>query len=304
MTVPTESSTDPPSPRRRARATAESDGEERPRRAGSRGRAKSGGSKIAIYAIAGVLLLGGAFWFTTRSTTEAGNAGETDLTKVMASFEKAWNAGELESVKGMFHPQKASTFGRMLEAAREGRGWGSSFVTITESKTPSLGADAQLLADGTGDAEDLAGASNEPVTSVTVHRSADGDIRCFWQFSAVKETWFMYSMELPPPAIEARLDGFDAAWNAGQEAGMRPFLSRTNINGLLESFAKVAKRREWDVPFVKVTRDRIEEVSSMTGSTVNKKVHYSTERGPAMFRWSLDRDADTWFIESWDPPNG
>ena len=41
-----------------------------------------------------------------------------------------------------------------------------------------------------------------------------------WQFNEPNETWYVYHLEIPAPDLIARLDGFDAAWNAGDESNL------------------------------------------------------------------------------------
>ncbi|MEZ6004509.1 MAG: hypothetical protein R3F17_06260 [Planctomycetota bacterium] len=282
---------------RRSRAGAE-DGE-RTGRSRNRGKSKSSGSKVGLYVGAAVVLLGVSGWFFTRDT-QAAMKGEPDLAKVVPLFEAAWNQGKLDTLATVFHPQASTDLRKGIESARTNRGWGEGFANITESKQTSSSELGGAFATG----------SEEVEKGMSSHLTSEGAILAHWQFNPSNKTWYLVSLELPPPDITARLDAFDPAWNAGDVAKIRAFLTPGKEDDLFAAFHKVANRRGWEEDFLKCQRtdttpskERLSQVTFTGTYPDSVKVHYTTDLGEMTFRWNLDRPTDNWYVRTIDPPD-
>lgn len=253
--------------------------------------------QIGVYATAVLVVVGGILWLSMGGAQASGRGSETDLSKVIEKFEEEWNAGDSEGVAAFLHPQQQQ-FGEQIRVAAERRGWTDGFVEITYSATPTAEELAAM--------PEIKNSSGQAVkTGISLHRTKDGPLVTMWQFNPPNETWYVYALEIPAPDLGARLDGFDEAWNAGDEAALRQYLQQDKPDKLIEAFAKVAAVRSWSDPYPDLSAretDPPADELAKPGLTFRYKTAaraiYMTEHGEMSFIWKLQRDSDDWFVSS------
>ena len=288
-----------PSQRSRASRDEEEGEPPRPRRTP---RKQSSSLPIYIGVAVGAVVIGAGAWFAMGSG-DVSAAGERDLTKVAALFDKAWGAGNQDKIIALTHPQKALAMGTLIEAAKEHRGWTSGFTPVTATDVPTAG-----LAPGDMATTNTDGASVD--TGFALHETADGQIISRWQFSEAKESWYLYELEIPPPALGPRLQAFEAAWNAGDAVKVREFLRQEKKDELVAAFAKIADRDGWEeqYPALALTGTTPPDLAVLSKPGFSlaypsaAKATYDTKYGKMSTSWRLDRTSDDWFLRSFKPP--
>lgn len=288
---------------RRRSDDAEDDHEgERERRPRGARRKQSSSLPIYLGTAAGVAAIGAGVWFAFGSG-EASAAVDRDLTKVTEYFDQAWGAGKLDDLLSMAHPDKKLDLEVVIEGAKEHRGWTDGFAPITSTEVPTAGLNP-------GDMAQVNKNGTSLETGIGVHSTAEGKLISRWQYSNARERWLFYELEIPPPELGPRLAEFQAAWNTGDQAKIRPFLRQEKVDDLLGAFAKIADRDGWEEQFPPITPAstdpaNLEELSNLGFSVTyptKAKALYDTKYGVMSTSWRLDRVSDDWFLRSFKPP--
>ncbi len=250
----------------------------------------------------GGVFLAGVNWMMSGSSEAATREAEPDLGKVIAGFDVAWNAGDMDTLVALLHPDKQLQIGDRLRTARQNRGWEEGHEAVIGETAPQAksATDPSAVAKTDG---------LTAKTGISLHETKDGAVVCRWQFNPGNESWYIYQLELPSPDISKRLDDFEPAWNAGDEEALRPFLDPSKVDKLVFAFAKAADKRNRDEVYPQLTGREIDpspaDLKKLGFTQMYKrgaKVNYDTEYGTLMVRWKMLPQNDAWYVTSFDPP--
>lgn len=277
--------------RRRSSEEDDEDEEDRPRRP-----RKKQSSPVLIYAIMGLLAVGGLGWVVLSGdgTVEARTIGVGDLDKASDLFEEAWNAGEWEHVNLIVAQDKRTSISNGLAAAKRKR-WADGMPKLTDKKV------GKNLAESLG--KSVAEATMEELATSVTFKTQDGSIFTRWQFHREIDTWTIYDLVLPLPNPEARAKEFIKTWADADDTTIEAFSASSKRGKMVSAYANVGERAGWPSkrpPLEYIGNDL--NVFDGAYSNAKVKVTFKVEGDTWNTTWMFEPKQYDWFIYSFERP--
>ena len=247
-----------------------------------------GGTVLALVAIGALGYAQGWFGFLTGA--------EPDFEKVSSNFVEDWNGSELLALEASYHPSKQEEFHETLISISQGRGWSTSFPSITSENhkivegsegTPEKATiDFQFVGLGLG-AEDVEGSGSVA-----------------WQFEPSRDRWYIYDLKLTPSPLEPRASGFREAWAKSDVNALRPYFRDSSETQMVDLVSKFSGLGDWQAEFPAITgaASSGEELARsptafLLGAGGGEVLtEYTTAGKPLTVKWSFSRTTDTWNV--------
>lgn len=183
-----------------------------------------------------------------------------EYTEPVASFEEAWNRGDLTAACEHLDEGQRDAQRAWIQGALAGHGFAGELPQLR---------DPEIERDG-------------PRVSLSYFI---GDIVATAYWASDGRLWHLVKIELPDPPLQPELDVFLEAWRSSNSAGIVSFYSPENRGQFLSTFEKAVQRRNWN------------ELPEILGVDVGEHVERQTlvtltvADGEVLTKWHLRKDA-------------
>lgn len=181
-----------------------------------------------------------------------------------ASFERAWNGGDLAAVQAFYDPRVRDRESAWLTGALQGHGWSDALPVLQKPRQQ----------------DEVGGKRVDYVV-------ADQSMSAEWWKTGVE--WKLARLEIPMPPLEPALERFLKSWRASHVEGLASFFSEENRASMQEKLEGAFQRRLWStLPPI----GSIDVGEHQDGQTL---VVLSLESGDITTKWHL-RDDASWGV--------
>lgn len=184
------------------------------RRHGEFERANVSRLRVLVFATAGLALLGGGVWATTRPPS---------VDAAQAAFVSAWRDGDTEAIAGSFGRGADPSAAREFREGVGKRGWSAGL--------PELGTFA------------MQARGNQTMARAALR---DGELVVTWQLD--ERDWSLARVALPPLRIgdpDGAVRAFRAAWQSSGAAALLGLMREPIRERIGPGFMRILERREW-----------------------------------------------------------
>lgn len=259
------------------------------RRRASARKAKLGWGLFAVL-VAGAI---GAFQFFRHGVAFAGGLPR-DPGDAQQQLVEAWKAGDAAALAALFHPDLEKAMRTRLVILAEQRGWTEGFPAL--AKAIFLPDDAARLKRDDADSE---GEGAETATALLVYDD-DAEVCLKWQFEPLRNRWYAFDLEVPPPDLDPLVERFAELWQDSSAAALRPLFPDDSGDKLVALVERKAEALGWGATFPDLgapvtTGDR--ELRGAIGRAFGQKVEtvFPVDGGELKLRWRFRPDS-AWHV--------